>query len=204
MPSHFSDLMKKLPKYAASFTKLFVKKKPRMRQIVCGLQRIAAETKQMQEKSKRVRVAVSAAAAAAVAAAAALFTGSFSFTIFAAVTVSVATVATAVGFTRKHFTRRKGSEKKVKEFMKIVGSLRRELEEMKKVCEDLQEESVAAEAGNAAALRDNVNKLLDITAKLTTSTTLEDVTDVADQCQNAVDEFEDMTRKLKDFRESKD
>lgn len=201
-PPTFSDLLKKLPKYASSFIKVFQRKKQRMKQIVCGLQKIAAEVKQMKEKSKKVRVTGLVFAAVGVVAAAALFAGSF--TIVGAAALSVAAGATAVIFTKKRFTRQKESGKKVKAFLKIVELLRTELEEIKKVCEDLQRESVGAEPGNTARLKDDINKLLEVTAKLKTSTTSDCITDVSDQFKKAFGEFEKMRRKLKDLRERTD
>lgn len=206
-PPAFSNLTKKF-KYVLidSFIKVFDRKKPRMRGIVCGLKKIAAEVKRMKQKPKSLRVTglASAAVGVVVVSAAALFTGTFSFPILGAVTVFVAACATAEVFTEKQFTQQKRSRKIVKEFLKIVELLRSELEEIKKACEDLQRESVGATKEKIVRLRDNINQLLDDTAKLRTSTTSDCITSISDQFKKTVGEFEKMRRQLKDIRESID
>lgn len=121
----FSSLLKKLPKFAAAYIKVYDRKKPRMRQIVCGLEKISARVKQMKEKSKRIRTTALVCAAVGLVAAAALFTGSFSLTALGAAALSVAAAASAVSFTKKQFKTQKGRGIKVKELLKIVESLRR-------------------------------------------------------------------------------
>ncbi len=198
----FSDLLKKLPKYSASFIRAFDRKKVRMRRIAYGLQKVAAQVKHMKEKSKTLKVTalLCAAAIGSVAAAA----GGFSFTAFAAAALAAVGLATAFVFTRKQLRGQRGSRKQVKEFLKIVDLLRSELEEVKKVCEDLQRESVGAEMGNTARLKDDIDNLLDVTAKLKTSVTSHCVSDISAQFKNTVKEFEKMRRRLKDLRERRD
>lgn len=64
------------------------------------------------------------------------------------------------GYIKNNFTQHEGSSKEVKTFLRIVEELHRELEEIKKLCEDLQRESVGAETGNIQTLRDDIDELL--------------------------------------------
>lgn len=201
-PPLFSDLLKELPQYAASFKRSFHRKRQRMRQIVSGLKKVAAEVKQMNEKSKKATEVISAAVGVGfvAAAAAALVTGRFSFTLLGVVALCVTAGAAVVSWTKKKTAQLNGSKKKVKEFLNIVESLRRELEKIKRVCEDLQRTSVGADTGNITRLRDNINELLVTTAKLQTSASLDCVTEVCDQCQKAVRELEKIKSNLSEFR----
>lgn len=155
---------------------------------------MAAEARLMEEKSKKLRVVVLVSAAGG---AAALFTGSFSLSLLGALVLCVSGVVTAAGYIKKHFTQQEGSRKDVKTFLRIV-------EEIKKLCEDLQRESVGAETGNIQTLRDDIDELLNSSAKLKLFTGLNSVTELCDHCERAVREFEQMKRRLRDFRGSSD
>ncbi len=118
--------------------------------------------------------------------------------MFAVAALSAVGLVTAFVFTKKQWRGQRGGGKQRKESLKIVDLLRSELEEVRTVCENLQRESVGAETGNTVRLKDDLDDLLDITAKLKTSVTSHCVTDVSAQFQNTVKEFEKMRRRLKD------
>ncbi|KAL4005190.1 hypothetical protein ACER0C_004903 [Sarotherodon galilaeus] len=201
LPPTFSSLLKTLPESASSFIRTFKRKRPRLRRAMWRLQRMAAEARLMEEKSKKLRVVVLVSAAGG---AAALFTGSFSLSLLGALVLCVTGVVTAAGYIKKHFTQKEGSRKDVKTFLRIVEELHRELEEIKKLCEDLQRESVGAETGNIQTLRDDIDELLNSSAKLKLFTGFDSVTELCDHCERAVREFEQMKRRLRDFRGSSD
>lgn len=153
----------------------------------------------MKERSKKVRTWISVSAGVGFVAAA-LVTGRFSFTILGAAALCVAAVMWTKEKIQVKGKEKKKSKKKVNEFLSIVESLRRELEEMKRVCEDLQRKSVGADSGNIGRLRDDINKLLDTTAKRQSSARLGCVTEVCGQCQEAVRELKQRERNLNEFR----
>lgn len=146
LPPELSELMNTFIKCATSFIKLFDNSEPRMTQIVREFQRIAAEVKEVQERTDRQRREARDIAEAPFR----NVRASWGLSLLAApVTTVVGTVA-AVSANITKILRENGSVERVeslgKEFMGIVEPLKNELEEIKTTCERLEQKSTEVQA----------------------------------------------------------
>ncbi|GLD73568.1 uncharacterized protein AKAME5_002489300 [Lates japonicus] len=154
LPHNLSELMKRLAEHKASFIKLFDGSKDRMRHIVGEFHKIAADVREMQEKTDKTR------AAGAVATGLALTAGLVAAPLTEGASLLAAGAGAAVGggggavaVVHANITKmmvENGSAQEVeklgKEFMTIVEPMKKELTEIKTTCEMLEEKSAESQA----------------------------------------------------------
>eukprot|EP00064_Thunnus_orientalis_P018239 superscaffoldBa00004130_g18333 len=177
--------------YTDSFTKRFDEKEPRMRQTVDAVLKIAAEVKRIQKESEPGAIALNFMVAALVGVT--LFYKGL--TPAAAVTVALAVLLLRFIKQLKHRVR--GNPKELRELMEEsrtnVDLLKKDLEKIKTLCEEMPRESVGAETGNVIRLEMCVLEVF-LTAEELSRVSHNDqrVTDAADQCQKVFTGLEKM------------
>ncbi|XP_038590339.1 uncharacterized protein LOC119914866 [Micropterus salmoides] len=171
LPPDLSELMNKLIKYATSFIRRFDYSEDRMRQVVGEFKKIAAEVRKMQEKTDKARTigVVAGGIGLGVLVLAAPFTGGLSL-LGAGAAGAAAGGATVVGANIVKTMTENGSAKEVekqgKKFLEIVEPLKNELEEIKRTCERLEEESAAFQAENTLSDMEEFQRILRRVAEL--------------------------------------
>ncbi|XP_030601556.1 uncharacterized protein LOC115791576 [Archocentrus centrarchus] len=162
LPPNLSELMNKLIEVAASFIQQFDNSEPRMREIVEKFQKISEQVKGMQLNTDQVRQigAFIAAAATGVLVFAVPFTGGMSLAAGAA----AGGVVAVFGANGTKMWSESGSAKEVEElgteFMAMVEPVKKNLEEIKMTCEELERKSAEALAKNTLTDMEEFQRIL--------------------------------------------
>ncbi|KAF3701667.1 hypothetical protein EXN66_Car017355 [Channa argus] len=193
------EVSEELSHQAASFIRLWDKKEARMRDLLDEIKDMAIQIKKLHTKSKRSCYTGAVSAGVTIGAGIAVpFAGGLGFAITAALT-SAAAGGALFGFKIKQFRTEEECLKQIKQFLKIVNRLQHELEEILKVCEDLQRESDKAETCDVSSLKSNLVKLFESTEMLRTA---DGVKELTGQCPMVFGEFQDIKTQLEEFRGS--
>ncbi|XP_038590340.1 uncharacterized protein LOC119914867 [Micropterus salmoides] len=168
LPPDLSELMNKLIQHATSFIRGFDISKQRRTEIVGEFQNITAEVRKMQKITQYkiftgiifvismiLKLSLVGGGRGAVAAVAAV----------GAISVAIAVSAA----NKKKTTENKSAEKVLNlggEFLEIVEPLKNELEEIKRTCERLEEESAAFQAENTLSHMEEFQRILRQVAQL--------------------------------------
>ncbi|KAF3701668.1 hypothetical protein EXN66_Car017356 [Channa argus] len=197
----FSALPADVSHHAALFIKLCDSNELRMRQVVDDLQDISAKLQRLQSRSEKCSVLGVFSAAVGVGAALAVLIAQVSGGLSLAASAAagyVAAAAAVFAFRAKTSTTEEELVKKIKEFLDIVTLLQSELENIQRLCEDVQRESSGAETESVFSLRTNVLQQFLTVAKLRGSITAGCVTELSDQCENVFDQFRNVKRSLEE------
>lgn len=146
LPPEFSELMNQVNKVAASFIKEFDNKETRMRQIVSKFQKISDEVKEIQERTDQQRKEGREWAEAPFN----NIGSTWGFSLLAAPVTTVVGTVLAVSANITKILRENGIVEKVealgREFISTVDPLKKKLEEIKMLCEKLEQKSTEVQA----------------------------------------------------------
>ncbi|KAK2863552.1 hypothetical protein Q5P01_003085 [Channa striata] len=199
----FSGLPADVSHHAASFIKLCDGNELRMRQVVDELQDLSAKLQRLQSRSEKCSILGVFAAAVGVGAALAVFVAQVAGGLSLAVTAAagyVAAAAAVFALKAKRLSTEEARVKKVKEFLEMVSVLQSEMENIKRLCEDVQGDSSGAETDSVLSLRTSVLQPFLNAASLRGSITAGCITELSHQCDNIFDQFRSMKRSLEELR----
>ncbi|XP_039635499.1 uncharacterized protein LOC120545316 [Perca fluviatilis] len=204
-PPDLSELINKLKELAASFLREFDSSEYRMTQIVRELRKITAEDRMLQERTDRERIAgyVTAALGLGLLVLAAPLKGEASL---AAATAGAVATAGGGGVilnvnetkTMKEIERAKKIEELGKEFMEIVEPLKKDLEEIKRTCEKLEERSAELQAEKTLTDMEDFQRIL---RRVSEDKRGKEIPVMDYLCSRMVDDCEKMKKELKDLTE---
>ncbi|XP_039635380.1 uncharacterized protein LOC120545258 [Perca fluviatilis] len=225
-PPDHSELMNKPKELAASFIREFDNREPKMRQIVGEFREISDEVRKMQERTDKVRKA--GAGALGVTALGMLLGVAAGRAESAALTVAAGATGSAILVAGANVTKGISESESVnkvaelgKVFMEIVERLKKHLEEIKRMCAELEETSAELQAEislkdmevfqltlrrvSILGRSDGVMSMWNVVTPTATPEKDRKLTDSiiksADCCQEVVDDLKKMKEELKDFTE---
>lgn len=140
LPPDLSELMNRLIAAAASFIQMVNENEPRMRDIVEEFRKLHEEVKNMQEWTDRARTR-GAVTLFGVCVIAAPFTGGFSLLGAGAAAAGASVVGSNLMKIWHENAKAEEVKKQGEEFMQIVKPLKEKLEEIKTICDKLEQES---------------------------------------------------------------
>ncbi|XP_039635497.1 uncharacterized protein LOC120545315 [Perca fluviatilis] len=212
LPPDLSELMNKLINHSASFIREFDSSKQKMRAIAGEFREIADEVRKMPKRTNEARtprdiaraIVMGAGVGIAVMALAAPFTGGATLAVVGPLAVAAGAAGGAGAARAVHVMKNKKDKRRMKkvkrlekEFMKIVEPLKKDLEEIKRMCEKLEQRSAGDQAGKTLADMEDFQKIM----TQVSGRKSEKVSELSDGCQNVVEDFDQMKDELKDFTE---
>ncbi|XP_039635500.1 uncharacterized protein LOC120545317 [Perca fluviatilis] len=201
LPPDLSEFMVKLKEHAASFIREFDSSEHRMTQIVGEFREIADKFQKRQERTGTVRTAGTVAGGVGIGLLflAAPLTGGASL-VAAAAGVAATAGGGAVLYgvnetkTRKEIESAKKEEELGKDFMMIVERMKKDLEEIKKMCEKLEQRSAEDQAGNILTHMEEFRGIL-------REVSGDKRGEIPHLCSKMIEDFEKMKKELKAFTE---
>ncbi|XP_028457036.1 uncharacterized protein LOC114570737 [Perca flavescens] len=205
-PPDRSELMNKLKEHSASFIREFASSEYRMTQIVGEFREITDKDRKRQERTDKYRIAGYIAAGVGLGIGllflAAPLTGGASLAVAAAVLAVVAGGAVLYGVnetkTRKEIESAKKVEELGKDFMEIVERLKKDLKEIKRTCEKLEQRSAELQAGNTLTDMEDFQRILTPDSE---DKSEREIPVMDYLCRRVVDDCEKMKKELKAFTE---